>query len=538
MSEEQLTQASPATVTEVGSGPEFDALVVLVQKTFDERMAAYGPGLFVTKSKGLSTVYRKAFPEADQQHHNCSSCRTFFERFGHMVFVTPEGELVSALWDPANTPEEYKASVTAIEALVLRSGISGIHLTEHQQWGTGLTSGWSHYLIKPVATAIVPEHQLGAAFGKAETSFDLLLKATERYTPLITGAAINQVKAAGKALERWLPQLEWLHGFLKELQGKNVGQIRNLVRREVALVSPSFAAITNNVEGELLLDGLANGRHPEAALRTFIAKVDPEFYRQKEAAPTEGNVQVAQKVFAELGLNDTDLGRRMASIDEVRKTWVPPVAAVEPEKAVPLFGNLVTKQKAEEPKVSQAAANGGRITWEKFKEKVLPEALELKAYAMVSEKYVYFSAPKKPDAGRLFWYDTEAERNAFGWHTTNEPQSAQSMGLNQGQLLTIVGIAQPPACWTGGDRANKYLLDVLLVEGLRDPREQVSLALFAELLRPELTVAERVIQAYSLNGILDTSTPNQAVGLDTTVPRKLQVRTEFGLTDYIVDRFE
>lgn len=537
MNNEQLTQAQ-GDVPESASGSTFDALVVLVQKTFDERMAAYGPGLFVTKSKGLSTVYRKAFPEEQQQHHNCSSCRTFFERFGHMVFVTPEGELVSALWDPENTPEEYKASVTAIHDLVLRSGISGVHLTEHEQWGTGLTAGWSHYLIKPVAKHVVPEHRLGTEFDKAETSFDLLLKATQRYTPLVTGAAINQVKAAGKVVERWLPQLEWLHGFVKGLQGKSVGQVRNLVRREVALVSPAFAAIANNVEGTILLDGIADGRHPEAALRTFITKVDPEFYRQKEAPPTEGNVQVAQKLFAELGLGAGDMERRMASIDEVRKTWVPPTAPDAPVVAKPLFGDLVTKQAAEAPQISQKAADGGRITWEKFKQKVLPTALEIKAYALVSEKYIFFTAPKNPDAGRMFWYDLGEERNGFAWHTTNEPLAARSMGIMTGQLLSIVGIATPPACWTGGERANKYLLDVLLVEGLRDPRESTTLAIFAELLRPELAVAERVIQAYSLNNQMDTTTLNQAVGLDTSVARKLQVRTEFGLTDYIVDRLE
>jgi hypothetical protein len=538
MSEEQLTQVSQATVAEIGSGSVFDALVVQVQATFNERMEKYGPALFETKSKGLSTVYRKAFPEEAQQHHNCSSCRTFFERFGHMVFVTPEGELVSALWDSSIAPEEYKASIEALEKLVLRSGISARFYTEHEVWGTGETAGWTHYLIAPVVNSVVLPHQVVTKVGASQTSFELLEKAVKAFTVQVAASAVNQVQAAGKALERWLPQLEWFHGFLKSLDGKNDGQVRNLVYRESATVAPSFAAIANNVEGELLLGGIANGRLPEAALRTFVMKVDPEFYRQKSAAPTEGNVTVAQRIFKELGLSDVDLGRRLASLDEVRKTWVPPVAPEAAAKEVPLFGDLVTKQAEAKVEVSQKPADGGKISWEKFKEKVLPTALEFSAYAGNVDKYIYFSAPKNPDAGRLWFYDKEEERNPFAWHTTNEPQPARFMGIVPGQLLKIVGIAVPPACWTGGERANKYMLDILLVEGLRDPRDDGSLALFAELLRPELTEAERVIQAYSLKGVMDTSTPNQAVGLDTSVARRVQVRTEFGLTDYVIDRLE
>jgi hypothetical protein len=536
MSNEQLTQGA---VAETKSGASFDQLRALVQKTFAERMEAYGPGLFVTKSKGLSTVYRKAFPEEQQQHHNCSSCRTFFERFGHMVFVTPEGELVSALWDPENTPEEYKASVTAIHNLVLRSGISEIQVVEHDTWGTGETDGWTHYQVQSLPKYVAPFHLIGTIRGKANTSFDLLLKATQRYTPEIVGAAINQLKSAGKAMERWLPQLEWLYGFVKGLDGKNVGQIRNLVRREVAMVAPSFAEITNNVEGNILLDGIADGRTPEAVLRTFILRVDPEFYRQKEAPPTEGNVQVAQKLFAELGLGAGDMERRLASLDEIRQTvWTPPAAPEAPAKEVPLFGDLVTKQATEKPQVAQTVADGGRMTWEKFKEKILPTALELKTFALIAEKYVFFSAPKNPDAGRLWFYDLADNRNPYAWHTTNDPQPCRHLGLYVDQLLDVVGITTPPAVWTGGERGKKYDLDILLVKGLRDPRESCGLALFAELLRPELTVAERVIQAYSLKGNMDTTTLDQAVGLSTAVPRRVQVRTEFGLTNYVIDRLE
>jgi hypothetical protein len=544
MTTDQLTQATATgeeTAGEVilgSSGPEFETLKAQVQATFNERMALYGPGLFVTKSKGLSTVYRKAFPEEEQQHHNCSGCRRFFERFGHLVFVTPEGELVSALWDPSVAPEEYKASVAAIEALVLRSGISDRFYTELTEWGTGETKGWTHYQLTPVQNHIVLEHQLPRYEGDGRTSFDMLLKAVNSFTVQVAAAAVNQIRSGGKGLERWLPQLEWFHTFRKTTEDKSIGEVRNLVWREVATVHPAFAGIANNVEGRILLGGIAEGRPPEAALRSFVMQVDPEFYRQKTAAPTEGNVSVAQKRFEELGLSGDDLERRAARIDEVRCWWKPAAAPEAAVKAKPLFGDLVTKEATAAPVVSQKAADGGKITWEKFKTKVLPEALEINAYATTQEKYVYFSQAAKPDAGRIWFYDQEGDRNTMAWHTTNEAQTARQMGVNPGQLLPVVGIALPPACWTGGDRAQKYMLDLLLVEGLKDPREKVGLALFSELLRSELVEVDRVIQAHSLKGKMDTTGDNQAVALDSSIPRRVQVRTEFGLTDYVIDRLE
>jgi len=537
MSNEQLTQTAQVNAVN-SSGPEFEQLKAQVQATFDARMEQYGPALFVTKSKGLSTVYRKAFPLADQQHHSCSSCRQFFERFGHMVFVTPEGKLVSALWDPSAAPEEYKASVTAIEQLVLRSGISNRFYTEHQQWGTGETSGWTHYEIKPIDKHIVMQHQLARYEGDGRTSFDLLLKAAQRYTPLMVSTAINQLKTTGKLGERWLPQLDWLFDFLKTLENKSISEVRNLVYRESALAHPSFSGMINNVEGTILLDGIAEGRQPEAALRTFVTKVDPEFYRQKTAAPTDGNVKVAQQIFADLGLGSADLERRMARMDEIRFTWTPPVVEEAPAKEVPLFGDLVTKQSEEKPQITLKPAEGGNITWEKFKQKVLPDALAIQALTVPTDKYVYFSNAVSENPGRIWWYDLEEERNTLAWHTTNNPQPARDLGLTAGQLLDIVGIAVPPACWTGGERANKYMLDILMVAGLRDRRDGVGSALFAELLRPELREAERVVQAHSVNSHMDTSGEEHAVGLDVTRPRTLRVRTKHGLTDYFIDRME
>lgn len=539
MTTDQLTQVADPDAEVLGSsGPEFEALKTQVQATFDARMALYGPALFVTKSKGLSTVYRKAFPEEEQQHHNCTSCRRFFERFGHLVFVTPEGKLVSAIWDPSTAPEEYKASVAAIEALVLRSGISNRFYTELADWGTAETKGWTHYQLTPLQEHIVLPHQLARYEGDGRTSFDMLLKAVNAFSVQVAAAAVNQIRSGGKALERWSPQLEWFHTFRKTTEDKNEGEVRNLVWREVGIVRPSFAHIANNVEGEILLSGIAQGRPPEAALRSFIMKVDPEFYRQKTAPPTEGNVVVAQTRFEELGLTGEDLERRVARIDEVRCWWTPPVAREADVKAKPLFGDLITKEAAAVPVVSQKPADGGKITWEKFKTKVLPEALEINAYATTEEKYVYFSQAAKPDAGRIWFYDQEGDRNTLAWHTTNEPQTASMMGIRPGQLMPVVGIAVPPACWTGGDRAQKYMLDLMLVEGLKDPREKVGLALFSELLRPELVEVDRVIQAHSLKGKMDTTTVNPAVALDSSTPRRIQVRTEFGLTDYVIDRLE
>lgn len=537
MTEQQLdtNQGTPASL----SGTEFDILVERCHQTFNERMALYGPHLFATREKGLSTIYRKAFPEAEQQHHNCTCCRTFILRFGHLVFITPEGKTIPAIWESETVPEEYRASVKAVEAVVRKNGVIGQFWTEHNEWGQGSSGGWTHFYLptESVKGSICPSVNLATNRGVSATNFDLVTKAVEGFSVESVRVVLNELQAAGKICGKFIPPLEWLYAVLKGAAGKTGSDLRNYIFLETAKTSNSFAATANNAVGTLL-EEINAGRPVNNAMRTFIQRTDPEFYRQPIAAPTDGNVAVAVKRFEELGLSAKDLGRRLARLDELRSHWTPPVPVAEEPVEAPLFGNIKTKQSVEKPTFENHIASSRTMSWEVFKAKVLPQVTKLEVMINAQEHFVTFTAPSDPEAGKLFFYDTDEDRNPLGWYTTKNPQSSSDYRLTYGRYAEVAAISDIPSAWTGGPRGLNYSGDVLMLPNLTEQRTQIDLALFPELLRGELREVERVIAAHSNSHYIDTNVINPAIGLSTNKPRHIRVTTELGQADYYIDRPE
>lgn len=556
MSNEQLTgQAAQAVAGVLTSGEDFDKLSQAVHATFHSRMEQFGPNLFQTtqpRNDRLSTAYRQGFPVEEQQHHNCTCCRHFFDRFGGLVFITPEGNAVPALWDSANVPQEYQASVQALEKKVKRQSVNGFFYTEHHEWGTPVTpvfregtdeqiANWTHHTAPALAQHIVSENQIDTLNGEFQQAFASLEKAVANYSIETLSAALNVLKAT-QGCEKWTGQVEWLYAFKKSLSGRHPGQIRHLIFREIPLVeNRQWVHIANRVCGQRLLDNIAAGMSPARSLEIFLREVDPERYRQQTAAPTEGNVKVAQKIMDELGLSERDLQRRIASIGELteRFTWSPAVIEVAPpvEAAKP-FSGVKTKEQEAKPQVQSSVAQGGAIAWDRFVERILPEAKALAVKMPNTFKPVTFSTALHADAGRLFFYDMEDNRNPFAWHTTVDEQYSVHMGHGTNTFAPVRAIVKAPATWTGGDRGKEWDVDVLLLDGLKEPREKVGLALFPQLLRPELYEAQRVISIFSQEGSMDTSAEDQAIGIGANGEKVFTIRvtTEFGQTDYTVDR--
>lgn len=550
-------EAVGTTATEVvsASGANFHKAQALAIQTFKENFASYGPHLYSTKGKGLSTIYRKAFPEDQQKHNTCTSCRLFFERFGHLVFITPEGKTVPALWDANAVPEEYRASIKAVEQQVRREGVSGYFWTEHNQWGEELTDGhqdgnpvkWSHYFLPEdlVRQVCLPENVADNTARYTE-NFDLLEKAIKRYPLQAISAAVVISESCGQLANDHTELLKWFHGVVKAkddlgLQGT---LLRNYIWRAVATgmaINPTFPRVGNNVVANMLLEPILKGNSTTRAKAMFMEKIDPVNYRKQTAAPSEGNVERARKVFEELGLDEGDLGRRLARIPEVtdRFTWSPtPLEVKEPEKK--LFGNLTTKQDQAQPKIAEHIAPAVTMTWAVFCQKVLPTARTMQARPAIQHgNFFCVTAPTKEDAGRLFFYDHEDNRNRFCWFTSTELVDMRQYNMVPNKLYDVVGVLPIPATWTGGASAEKYAGDILVIEGLKETNNR-KLCLFNELLRHELKEVERVISAYSDGGTLEVDVERPVIGLRPAAgaPFIIRVETEFGKADYLIDRVE
>jgi len=553
MSDNQMVGGAVQATGILTSGANFDDLVKQVHATFHERLAKYGPHLFLTESKNLSTTYRRAFPEAEQQHHNCTQCRHFFNRFGSMVFISAEGESIPALWDASTVPEEYRASIAALEKRVGKQEVQTIFYTPFAEWGTPATpvykegtqeliANWTHHTAPVLEHHVVVEESIGTLQGNFNTDYDAMDKAFSLYSVSLVATAINLLTPL-TGLEKYIRQLEWLHGVLKRADAvrRNPNAVRNLLMREVSLLEDrQWANIANRVVGDTFLAYLKKG-NPQTALKNFLEKIDPEVYRQQTAAPTEGNVKVTQEIFAKLGLEEGDLMRRMASVDELRGViWTPPVEAVaEPVKSDKPFANLATKQSQAKPaEVAGPVVDAGAITWARFQAEVLPKAKSVHVKLPNAAKFIFFTAAAKSDAGRIFFYDKEEQRNTYAAHTTANAMPMVRFGKTPGELIPVRKITEIPSAWDGDERGMDYSMPVLVLDGLREFREDSHLAIFPQLLRPELFQAERVISAFSNSNYLDISTEDQALGcgINGVDPWRVRVTTEFGQSDYVIDR--
>lgn len=523
-----------------------------VRETFATRFAIYGPHLFATKSDGLSTRYVMGFPAEHQQHHNCNACRDFIRQYGHAVFIDDTGETVPALWDHTVTPEEYRGAIKALEDQVASQGIRTQFFTPNNTWGHAEKNGWLHLAVDPslTCTSLIEEDEIGTAIGDHNQLFDLLLEAVTSFTPAVAREAYNLLRSEATNKTRdFAGQQEWFVNFLVRLERAegNVGRIRNLVRREVAGLEPkSFARIGTTVIGNMMQD-IKDGLHTDEITGRFNAQTKVTEYQKTTAPVTEGSLDVARKTFADLGLSGRELKRRLATLEEIRYNWKPqPVAADAPKEDV-LFGG-VEKIIKQDSAVATSIAEGGRIAWDKFQAKVLPGAQSIKVYLESAPGgYTFYTTQADPEALPLYFYDLPEDRNPVSWFVrvngeTGRPTvQPHHLGLSVG-FHEIAGISSIPCGWTGGERGAQYDGIVMILPKTRTDVSGVGGAIHTVMLRDDLRVARRVIEANNPISEMGQLAPEgNAVGLridSKTMAVRVQVTDQYGTTEYIIDRME
>lgn len=546
-------QAKDSTMSD---GTSYAAAAQVLQQTFNSNMAAYGPHLFSTGKKGLSSRFVTAFGENHQQH-NCDCCRTFVRRYGHTVFIDDSGFIVPALWAPLEAPEGFGPAFADLERAIRRGSVQREFFTDVTEWGVAEAGGFNHLHIQTSTTSAFLD--LNRVFDNNKY-FDLLKKAIETFPIDIARRAANILRSdVIKKPRDFFAQADWFlgfHGRLARADG-DAGRIRNLIFKEVAqLEIKSYARIANTVIGNLMQD-IKDGLHIDQITGRFNAQTAEGKYQVTTAAPTKGNVQVARKTFGELGLDERVLERRVATAAELTYVWKP-AAAAEPEPAAArLFSNVATKGK-KAPALSlslDGVIDGGRITWERFQTEVLPRATDLAVRVGTgTQLFAVYTAPVHPDAGRLYYYDSEDHPNGYSWFMPSRQhgnslvasKTAADFGLATG-LVRAVGISELPTTWH--ERGQRNLEDFGLVVVLEDAVWGSSMrvkgrAIITSLLRNELREVRRVIEGSNETGELDVPNDgrNVAVGLRldsywaSNVDLYMVVTDDLGRTSYIVDR--
>ena len=524
----------------------YEKFLYSVVKSFEKSTQGDKAPLFATDAEDLFELFLENLPQDARQHYTCRTCRKFVDTYGGLVRIDESGTKTPAFWSKdVAVPEFFEDAVKAVRKAVKDAKVTGVFITSARVLGTPITGSWKHL------AATMPERFLNKSRIKtdeqlmAERSEDhrILIDALSKYTTETVRAAVGILSTdVLYRSEKVLGIAEWFLNLKNAVEGKERKSSKNIIWYAVATAPVGFCHISSSMIGTLL-DDIENGLDMEAIKRRFADKMNPLAYQRPKAAPSRGNVEQAERIVEKLGIANS-LKRRFARADEIEKIWEPaPVRDPYPHNTG-VFSMVKTKE--ETKKGGFTATLVGKvdgITFEKFKREVLPGAKTIEfAVPIGRDNYCGILTAEDFDAPPILKWDSEEKRNPFSWYVYSGGSMPETWNLHPGRFVPVTAITMQPNMWSGKhDYEGKAVIFVL--KDCKDANYRNSgCALFPEILRSELHEVRSTIEAYSRQGTPGGYDEASACGIriqaNTKSKARFRVTTDYGVTEYIIDRFD
>jgi hypothetical protein len=467
-----------------------------------------GP-LFTTNVEGLWGIYLDTFLAGNRQYHDCHSCRHFIERFGGLVTIGVDGVAQPAIWNVDDADILHAEAFAKMEHAVRRATVNGVFLSPLPEWGSDVTGIWRHLHVVPPKELVFSMRTRTADQVMAEKREDFknVQRALEEFgAPLVaqalsllnTEALYRSEKVIGPA--QWLSDL---HTRIAEFKGRRT----NLVWRAVATAPAGFCHPRSSMVGTLLED-LAQGLSVDTVARRFKDKMDPEQYRRPQVAPAAGNIEQAEKIIAQLGI-ERSLLRRYARVEEIEAIWRP---TPEPKReGGGVFGHL-------KPKDTKTPAplnvSGPTMTFDKFRRTLMENAKSIELFVPSVGSFAALCTAQNLDAPPILQWDREDRRNPFSWYLYHGGSPASNWGLISGQWANVTAISLWPTRWFGATYSNQKNGCIFVLRGAKDARASgAGSGLFPQILRAEMHSIRSTIEAFSRSAELGGADEASACGL-------------------------
>lgn len=512
---------------------------------------AEGPLFETTADKdALWQAYLGGIPEARRQHYNCHCCRRFIQTFGGLVTVKDDGRTLPVLWRDAthNCPAFFFQSVLNLYGIVAEAQVAGVFLYGGDTWGFPKTGTWTHLSGVPRPSLIAKGTKLKTLgqieaerkedFGIVQRSIsDFPLHVVEQAVAVLESESVPQGEVA-------VGQAKWFRSLLTSLP-LDSRKRSNLVWRAVATAPTGYAHFRSGMLSTLLAD-LIEGLPFHEVKKRWSDKMHPLRYMRPQAAPTEGQIDAAEKVVEKLGVA-ASFPRRFAKLEEVlHKLWVPrrpdtPAA----QTASGVFAHL--RKQAQASPADKVTLPQHKITWEKFARTVLPGALEV--YFKVPshlDQFYGLTTAVNPDAPPIFQWDglEGFPRNPLSWYVYNNGSSATQWGLSHHSWAKVTAVFLAPFAWHRPELFRQHTDRVMFaLEGAKDTRSKgAGLALFPSLLKNDLHSVRSVIEAYSNRGSIADPEEGTANGYmfvkGSSKTPKFYVIAGASASEYEIDRWD
>lgn len=505
--------------------------------------AATGP-LFTTSAvpENLWNSYLENIAPERQQHYTCRACRQFIERFGGLVTISGDGQPHSAIFhDFHHFPTFFGESVETLRIVAEQSAVTGVFLSNLPVWGTPVSKAkaWTHISgTNPnvYKHALLTDEQ---AMAEKKEEFKMLSRALADFSPAVTAEALRILNSdALYRSEKALGIVKWFDNLAKTAAATHRSNRDNVIWKAVAEAPTGFCYIRSQIVATLM-DDIKNKVPFEVMTKKWSEKLHPLQYQRPTAAPTEGAIDRAEKIFETMGLAPA-LNRRYATLADVLTTiWVPRAKPV-PEKAGGTFGHLRAAPAAEVTPTQLPAAT---MTWEKFARTVLPTAETLQLRTPIVGNYYGLTTATDPTAPPIHQWDglPGRARNPVSPYIYTRGSYASRWGLQGQTWVPVTAIFDNPCHWQeSGMFSHHSHVAFFALDGAKDP-EHNGLAMFPETLRNELREVRSVIEANAKTGIISGSEEGNANGLAFTKGASsvhLAATVGGATTLYVIDRWD
>lgn len=524
--------------------------------TFRDQMTeCYSAGLeksimlFTTDIDGerLFDTYLENLPTRERQHHQCNCCRDFMRKYGGLVYINSEFKMVSALWNK-EVVEPYIDSVNVLNSLVKHAKITGVFLSEETSWGYE-TKGhdkttdlpFSHFHINPSSTHIYKPQDGKNAYQKMaarKEEYKMLNAAFDKYSTTTIRKALHL--ATSEALDRSekiTDRLNFLYELIQLRNSKKKTQASrdNIIWQAISTVPAGWCNVSGSIVGSLM-DDIDAGLDVETIKRRFNKNIDSINYMRPNAAPSAGNIAMAEKLFEQMNLEPA-LHRRFARLEEIQTIWQP--RKNKSLKRDGVFSHLEAKNKSSTTEsFVPSYSSKNNITFDRFMKTVLPLALEMSVY--ISNSKMNFRGTLTsvyPDAKPILQWDNEEKRNPFSTYTYHEGSYPTHWGLSAYSHCRVNAVMLLPHMWyIDGGLPNHEKGAMFILDNAKDQVKGSGNAIFPEDLKSTLHSVRSTIETYSASATMHEKENGTANGINA-VGVTVLVKTELGKTFYTIDRW-
>lgn len=544
-----ISAAKPADVS------EFTYLQEAVKAHFARTMDSFGPHLYTVDIDGdkLYEIYLKNLPVQERKGHTCNCCKDFIRKFGNLAVLTPnDGIQISAVWPASldSVPEIYRDSIREMSQAVNKANVTGVYLWDNVgigSWGVFHQGGWNHFhLTPPPANHTRRDMNASQMMALKKEDFKCMIAALLDFKQEVVAKALNFLES--EALyrgEKFVAPAKFLLNLQEKIEtrgGKNQKIRDRFIWQAVAAAPPGWATPRSGMIGTLLVD-IKDGLDFGLVKSRFAAKMDPTQYQRPQSAPSEGNIQQAEKLFRDMGLEPA-LHRRFMRYDECEFLWQPQELKQKKQEGG-IFGHL--RQNPPQPvNATEMDIRGTvNVTWEKFRKKILPKAKQIQIMFGRGEglPLAGMLTAVHADSPPILKWDSNTnneERSQGSWYLYKNGSRPMEWGLSC-QWNQVNGVCLLPCNWHGRPEGRFDQGAIFIIEGCRD-RNINGQCLFPEILKADLHAVRKTIEAYSskagppqgkdeanANGLMYSAKGDSSI---------IRVVTDAGPAFYRIDRWD